>query len=1220
MGYLLPSEVYVKIPRRPPARFGRRGAAVSRAGILLVFSLSAVLAAAPAGETSFFSPEARLWLHETQVIPIKVSTAPGEKRVLPTTLHPAEAGEILQPATVLKGETTGFLRVRSKKAGRAKLEVDGKKLALEIAPNPGAAALSPKPEIISPPSGACLHGTITAGVEINLPSNDQELSEPRLLLPDGRELVPRAQTLTAPGSARLYAFDIQADDLPVGPLTLQASAKDSQGQLVMGEPVVVNVIRPDPSAMVAGACADRINDPRPERFGEKLPLVAREESADLTYVRSISADPAWCFRETIDQPGLYQLTLRVRGDPAMGSFPSVGVILNEGDYALTAGRLVDTAWHRIPVGAPVRLEVGEQTITARFLNDIAPAKGSDRNLYLDRYELVRVSTEAPVASEGGDASMMMRGGEPSMMMSSPMMAGGSSLAPSGVAPLRVSFNGRLHGRIAQGPLTLRATCWRLPKSPAPMVELIVNGQPVASQQGKELNFQLAAAALKKGPNTLQLRARSENGFTATSPVETVVVPEEVPTTPAPRIFRFTVEDPAWDPGMPRRLDKDKPVAAFYTNGDAVLSLPAALTGNFAVQMEARGEDFNGPPVIEAFLQAGENPPEKIGEVGVKYDRAWVFGQAQLSEGPKNLILRFGNDAAEKEKGDRNWYLRAASLEESLPASTEAPRLTLLFPEKSPWHVDGANAVVAEVFSPDGIAWTDLVIDGEPQNLRLADESGLGRVVLPFVTSGLKPGQHTLQVRTRSRNGKETTSAGIVLRVGPKGADQRYARAIHLLNRFGYGPEPDELADLLVMGEKPWLRDRLTRAWTDPGEQAAFQRAKNEFAETANKGQVVPRAIAHLLRSPNPVRTRFVLWTENHFSTWIAKADELNKWPEHVRFLEMGAAPFSSLLRASATSPAMLVYLDQNRSFARKLNENYAREIMELHTLGVTSGYQQEDVTALASLLTGWTLSADAPTRGEAREMARTFRFDPLLNSPAERRVFGMEFAKTEDLSARQDRTLSALEMLAAHPATAAFISRKLAAHYVSLRAPDSLVESLTAQFLRTGGDMTVLLETIAGSKEFWASMNTPKVATPLDFSLRVSRLTGSGNAQAVRDFLRKSGTGLFDRATPDGYPEADAAYADSNALLQRWRFTASLGGALRRLLPQSLLPKDTVPWSGDAQHRALDFVSLRLTGRPLPPTSREAGLAYLAKVNPPFPERAKTVAALVAQLPPTSLR
>lgn len=1209
----------MKNPRLPPARVGRRGLVLSCSRILLLLPLSGLLAATPPAEISFFSPEARLWLSETQVIPIKVSAAPGEKRILPTTLHPPEAGEILEPATVLKGETTGFLRVRSKRAGRAEVAIDGKKLPLRIVPNPGAAVLSPRPEIISPPAGACLYGVITAGVEINQPTPGATLSAPHLLLPDGRELAPRAQTLTAPGSARIYAFDLRADEFPAGPLVLQAGAKDAQGRRMMSEPVVVNIIRPDPSAMVAGACADRINDPRPERFGEKVPAVATEDSTGLSYVRSVSADPAWCFRETIDQAGLYQLTLRVRGDPAMGSFPSVGVILNNGDYALSGSRLVDTAWHRIPVGVPVHLEAGEQTITARYLNDVAPAKGSDRNLFLDRYELVRVSTEAAPAEETGDSSMMMSGGD-SMMMGSPMMSGDSPLAPPGVPPVRVSFHDRLHGQIVQGPLTLRGTCWRLAKAAAPTVELLVNGEPVARQQGREVVFHLAASALKKGPNTLQLRSRSETGFTASSPAETVFIPADVPAGDAPRVFRYTVEDRAWDPGMTQRLDKEKPVADFYTNGEAVLSLPADLAGDFTVRMEARGEEFQGPPVIEAFLQAGENPPQKIGEAGVKNDRAWTFGSTRLAAGPKKIILRFGNDLAEEKKGDRNWHLRAASLHEVRAASTEAPRLTLLYPKKSPFIVTDANVVVAEVFSADGIEWTDLVIDGEPQNLRLADESGLGRVVLPFVTSGLKPGPHTLQVRTRAKNGKETTSAGWVLQVGKDGADPRYARAIHLLNRFGYGPEPDELADLLVMGEKSWLRDRLGRPWDDPGEQAAFRRAQNEFPDPANKGQVVPRSIAHLLRSPNPVRTRFVLWTENHFSTWIAKADALNKWTEHQRFLELGPASFGSLLRASATSPAMLVYLDQNRSFARKLNENYAREIMELHTVGVHAGYRQEDVTALASLLTGWTLTSDAPTRGEAREMARTFRFDPLLNAPAERRVFGMEFAKADDLASRQDRTLAAIEMLAAHPATAAFISRKLAAHYVSLPAPDALVKKLTGQFLRTGGDMAALLETIAESKEFWASLNNPKIATPLDFSLRVGRLTGSGNANAVRDFLKKSGTGLFDRATPDGYPEADAAYADSNALLQRWRFTAALGGTLRRLLPSNLLPADQDPWPVAAQDQALDFVSLRLTGRPLPPTSRTAGLAYLAKVNPPPPERARTVAALVAQLPPTSLR
>ncbi|MFZ4777341.1 MAG: DUF1800 family protein [Terrimicrobiaceae bacterium] len=1182
--------------------------------LALLLFVSAISCLPAAQETKpsppiFLAPESRVWLNETQVIPVKVAVAPDEKRILKTIIVPPEAAEIIQPATVLKGETTGFLRLRGLRPGKAELQVEGKTQAIRITANTLARPLAPKPEVVSPPSGACLYGTITVGVEINLPAPGTVISEPGLLLSGGRELVPRAQTLSAPGSARLYAFDLNADELPAGPLSLQAFASDAAGLRIAGEPVAVNVIRPDPSTMVSGLCAERINDPRPVRFGEKIPGVSSKDPAVPGYVMNPSTDPAWCMKETIEKPGLYQLTMRVRGDAAMGSFPSVGVVINEGDYALAASRLVDHDWHRIPIGHPVRLEAGEQILTARFLNDFSQGKNNDRNLYLDRYELVRVTADAPAAAEAGDASMMMSGGDSMIMMA------GDPMAPARGAPLRVSFNERLDGRIVQGPLTLRATCWRPPKSPAPTVELIVNGESVTSQQGSELNFRLPVSDLQEGPNTIQLRARSEAGPAASCPAETVILPPGIPGSPARRSFRFTVEDQAWDSGMAQRLDKEKPVAAFYTNGEAILTLPEGLTGDFAVQMEARGEEFNGPPVVEAFLKAGENPAQKIGEVSVKNDRTWTFGKTHLEAGAKQLILRFSNDAAVEKQGDRNWWLRAASLEEDSPRAEQPLRLTVLYPKKNPFAVNEAGAVVAEVFSSEGVEWTDLVIDGQPQNLRISSETSLGRVVLPFVAASLKPGDHSLLVHTRSRNGKETDSAPITLRIGWEKPDRNYASAVHLLNRFGYGPEPEELADILTLGEKAWLHDRLSRPWTDPGEQAAFQRAANEFSETANKGQVVPRALAHLLRSPNPVRNRFVLWAENHFSTWIEKADPLNKWAEHKRFLELGAAPFGSLLKASATSPAMLVYLDQNRSFANKLNENYAREIMELHTVGVHAGYRQEDVTALASILTGWTLSSDAPTKGEVREMTRTFRFDPLLNAPAGHHVFGMEFPKADDPQARYDRTLAAIEMLAAHPATAEFISRKLAEHYVSLPAPDSLVKRLAAQFLQNGGDMAALLETIAGSKEFRASMDTPKIATPLDFSLRIGRLTGSGNAGVVRDFLHRSGTGLFDRATPDGFPEADAAYADSNALLQRWRFITLLSGSLRKLLPAA-----PVAWQEAGQGQALDGVSLRLIGRPLPAPSRQAALQYLSKITPAESERSKVVASLVAELPPVSLR
>lgn len=1199
-------------------------------------------AAAPPPAVSFGMAQTRLWLSSTQVVAFTLPSAAKEKIVFPTQIEPASAGEILQQATVLKGQKIGFLRLRSLQAGKATVKVGDKSLPVEIVQSSAGDVLSPKPEIVSPVSGACIYGKITVGVELDLPDIRSEPSEPKIVLPEGTELTPRAQTLDPSGSARLFVYDIDADKLPPGPLELQAYFKDTKGRRVMAESVKVDVIRPDPSLMMAGACADRVNDPRPQRFGEKIPAIKQVKDAqgEHSFVTNANADPAWCLKETIDQPGLYQLIMRVRGDAAQGAYPSIGLILNEDDRFTVSARLVDKDWHRIPIGKPVQLASGEQFLTARFVNDFNQGKTVDRNLYLDGYELVRVSAQRvePTAGADGDAMMMSNGiggGDPAMMMSSGKGSGGDAAMMSmmmsdaasadGDGNLRASFNRALEGRLVQGPLTISGTTWRTEKTPAPDVDLLINGKVFATQQGRDLSFRVPAEALRAGSNALQLRARSLSGGAASSPVESVIKEEkEQAARPIQRHLRYTVEDRAWDPGMAQRMEKDNPPkATFFSNGEATLNLPDDLEGKFSVQIDAKGQDFQGPPIVEAFLKTGDAAPEKIGEVPlVSYYRGLGLGTATLKAGPKQLILRYSNDLAVQGEGDRNWWLRSLSLSENIPRSTQPPTLKIVYPKllTAPLDVYGATAIVAKVFAPDGIESCDVTIDGVRQNLGLTSDDGLGRVVIPIITTSMAPGDHALRVVVRSKNGQETTSDSLMFRVADQAAraDSAYARAVFLLNRFGFGPEPEELADILLMGEKNWLKDRLSRSLNEPGEQAALQRSWNEYPDVLNKGQVVTRALSYFLRSPNPVRCRFVLWTENHFSTWLEKVEAYNKWPEHERFLQIGVAPFGDLLMASATSPAMLVYLDQARSFSKKLNENYAREIMELHTVGVHGGYRQEDVTNLASILTGWTVSLDAPIKTGGRDLARNFRYDPGLGSAEGRQVFGMDFPKTDDPRGRYDRTLSAIEMLAGHPSTALYISRKLAEQYVAVPAPDSLVNRLATRFRETGGAINEVLLTLADSPEFWATLGQPKIATPLDYSLRLSRMSGATNAGAVNDFLKKSGTGLFDRATPDGYPEDDGSYASSNALLQRWRFTQSLAGNLRKLLPNSLLPSGDTPLSAASQDRVVDFYAARLFGQPLPASSRQAASQYLSASTDP--DRIKLITSFVSQLPPASLR
>jgi uncharacterized protein (DUF1800 family) len=180
------------------------------------------------------------------------------------------------------------------------------------------------------------------------------------------------------------------------------------------------------------------------------------------------------------------------------------------------------------------------------------------------------------------------------------------------------------------------------------------------------------------------------------------------------------------------------------------------------------------------------------------------------------------------------------------------------------------------------------------------------------------------------------------------------------------------------------------------------------------------------------------------------------------------------------------------------------------------------------------------------------------------------------------------------------------------------VAKLANRFRETGGDTTEVLLAIVDSPEFWSAMNQPKVTTPLDFSLRLSRLAGFTNPNVIGDFLRKSGTGLFDRATPDGYSEIDGDYMSSNALLQRWRFTQTLAGPLQRLLPPAANPPEN-PWSTASQERDVSLFATRLLGYPLTGSSREAAIQYLSKATV-TDNREKAVTALVSQLPPASLR
>jgi len=315
---------------------------------------------------------------------------------------------------------------------------------------------------------------------------------------------------------------------------------------------------------------------------------------------------------------------------------------------------------------------------------------------------------------------------------------------------------------------------------------------------------------------------------------------------------------------------------------------------------------------------------------------------------------------------------------------------------------------------------------------------------------------------------------------------------------------------------------------------------------------------------------------NHFNVFINKGADRYLITSYERDVIRPHVfgKFKDLLLATAKSPAMLFYLDNFQSvgpdsdFAKNgpggqrrkqaarfnwrrgkwvnpprpqnakqqnrrngLNENYAREVMELHTLGVDGGYTQKDVTELAKVLTGWTIKE--PRRGGGYE------FNDRMHQPGKKLVLGKEF---KDDGEREGE--KALEMLARQPSTARFISTKLAMRFVSDDPPKPLIDRMAQTFTKSDGDIREVLRTMFQSPEFWALASyRAKVKTPLEFVVSALRATNADvtNAVPIAQALNRMGMPLYGMQPPTGYSMKAEAWVNSAALLNRMNTALALG-------------------------------------------------------------------------------
>jgi len=415
------------------------------------------------------------------------------------------------------------------------------------------------------------------------------------------------------------------------------------------------------------------------------------------------------------------------------------------------------------------------------------------------------------------------------------------------------------------------------------------------------------------------------------------------------------------------------------------------------------------------------------------------------------------------------------------------------------------------------------------------------------------------------------------------------RILHVLNRLAFGPRPGDVARVRAAGLDAWIERQLRPETID---DSATERA---LVDLASLRMSIPEALreyprpdpklreklqdgrmtrAEMMQTYPPEKRPFRIAAElqaaktlravkserqlaevmvdfwfNHFNVFAGKGDV--RWyvsayeRDVIRPNALGRFP--DLVRASARHPAMLFYLDnwlsarpdftvpsgQNRGRKAGLNENYARELMELHTLGVDGGYTQKDVTEVARAFTGW--SIDRP-RVEGR-----FVFRPRMHDTGEKVVLGHRLPA----GGGRDDGERVLAILTRHPSTARFIATKLVRRFVADAPPPALIDRVASTYLETDGDIRAMLRTILASSEFYAEdAYRAKIKKPFEFVSSAARALGATlDAQGAFDLARASaeiGEPLYQAQPPTGYPDRAEAWVNAGALLARMNFALAL--------------------------------------------------------------------------------
>ena len=391
-------------------------------------------------------------------------------------------------------------------------------------------------------------------------------------------------------------------------------------------------------------------------------------------------------------------------------------------------------------------------------------------------------------------------------------------------------------------------------------------------------------------------------------------------------------------------------------------------------------------------------------------------------------------------------------------------------------------------------------------------------------------------------------------------------ALHALNRLGFGPRPGDVEAVLDRGIEAYINDQLDPrpdgdlesrlAPLNPTLKLSTSQVLAAYADSGNQTASIQAYLdnlytAKLVRSVhtrNQLEEMLADFWFNHFNVNIS--DGFVRYSiqsyerDAIRPNAMGK--FETLLKATAEHPAMLFYLDNYLSQAGRtvngvlvsgLNENYGREVLELHTLGVDAGYTQADVYQTARVFTGWGI--DNIGRGG------NFLYSSARHDAGAKSVFGLQLSA----GGGKDDGDRLIRYLATHPKTARFVSTKLATRFVADDPPAGLVDRMTEAWLSSEGDIRTVMRAMIGASEFWAAAfsETGKPKTPFEYVISSIRAVGGEVASGTRGlvaYVSQMGQPLYQCIPPTGYSDSGALWLNPSSQIYRMNFALDLAQGL----------------------------------------------------------------------------